>query len=777
MSQSFQTEKLGKSPSQVEELDLEKLLFILRKSLVWIGLIFVVLLVGAYLMFVRWSKPLYESESILKLDFESEANTLGLGSEMSGLKLNELSGEIELLKSNLFFSKVVDEVGMDVSYFFYGNFLEDERYTNSPFVVSYKIKNEGFFDKPIDLTIEDANNFLLSYTYGTEVYRIQRRFGEPIETPNFNFLIEKSTYFKNDDRGRYYFMINSRQGLLRYFQSRVEVQPVNFNAKTIRISLSDHNKYKARDLVQAIDTLYLEYTKAVKNQAIEQKISFLQNQIESTQSKLEDFENYFETFTITNKTTNLERDIAKTIVQLDLLDSQRFRLKNQLSDLSVLSNQINSENTRVLPQIGVTSWPETIKRKLEEYQTLKIERQRKLGSYSANTYVIKQVDQQIELLEEELSKILADYKVDLKDMLAEVNRRRAYLEGSFVELPSMGTEFNKNRRLYQLQEEFLLALRKSKMELEITRAGTVTKSVILSPASIPSVPIKPKPFMIYGVAFSAALALSIVFVLIRYLLHNNITSLRELERLVNVPILGSIPEYQSEKLKVTKMIIQPNSKSAISEALRTIRTNMEFFNGAKGSHIVTVTSTVSGEGKTFIGVNLAAVIAFSNQKVCVVDLDMRKPKVHLAFDDSESPAGVSTYLIGKDKIKDCIKKSPIDHLDYIPAGPIPPNPSELILNERYKEMLDHLSKQYDLVVLDTPPVGLVTDAVLSMKNSDIQFYVLRSDYSKRAYLKTLETLQKMNNFTNLGVIFNSVKNSGSHGYGYGYGYYEDSDKS
>ena len=325
----------------------------------------------------------------------------------------------------------------------------------------------------------------------------------------------------------------------------------------------------------------------------------------------------------------------------------------------------------------------------------------------------------------------------------------------------------------------MLALRKSKMELEITRAGTVTNYVILSPASLPQGPIKPEKLLIYGVALSFSLVFSFVFLLVRYLLNNKITSLRELEKLIQVPILGAVPKYNKEKIPLTKLVIKPSSKSAISESLRTIRTNMEFLNGTKESHIITITSTISGEGKTFIAVNMGAIIAFSKQKVCIVDLDMRKPKVHLAFGDEAAVHGVSTLLIGKSSLDECIRHSQIDNLDYIPAGPNPPNPSELILHDEYKTLLKDLRKKYDMVILDTPPVGLVTDAVLSMKNSDIQIYVVRSDYSKRSFTKSIENLNRLNQFPNLTVIFNSLKSSNSgyghgYGYGYGYGYYEDS---
>lgn len=768
----------------INSFDLEKFLFILQKSVLWCLLFLMVTISSAYL-YIRYTKPLYESESVLKLDFQSEAKTLGLAN-METIDLSELSGEIEILKSKLFFSQVVDAVGMDVSYFYYGRYLVDERYRNNPFVVSYLIKNPAFYDKPIDLQVEDSNVFSLEYTWGGEELKSTHTFGEDIQTEHFNFRIDKTDQFNFPEvEGKYYFIVNSQDALIRYFQNNVEVRPENFNARTIRIAIADYNKSKARDLITAIDTIYLEYTREAKNKTIEQKIKFLNAQIEETETKLEDFEDYFESFTIENRTVNLQSDLAKTIEQLDYLDSARFNLRMRLSDAEILQKQLEAEESLLVNPSLYNRLPGSLRDRVLEYEKIVNERSVKLSSYNENTYVIQQLDKRMSVIETDLLQSFQDYVENLREQVRRLQSRRNALESNFVELPSMGTEYNKNRRFYALQEEFLLSLRQSKMELEITRAGTVTNFVVLSPASLPSIPIKPQPLMIYGIGIVSGFVVSFGFILFRYLFHNKISGIRELERLISVPVLGSVPEYKAEKLSLTKLVIKPSSKSALSESLRTIRTNMDFINGKNTTKVITITSTISGEGKTFVAVNLGAIIAFSNQKVCVVDLDMRKPKVHSAFGDDVAVDGMSTLLIGKSKFNETVRHSSIENLDYIPAGPNPPNPSELILNEEYDRILARLKEEYDVVILDTPPVGLVTDAVLSMRKSDLQLYVVRADYSKRSFVKSIDGLKNVNRFKNLSVIFNSLKPSGrggygyghGHGYGYGYGYYDETKKS
>jgi capsular exopolysaccharide synthesis family protein len=202
---------------------------------------------------------------------------------------------------------------------------------------------------------------------------------------------------------------------------------------------------------------------------------------------------------------------------------------------------------------------------------------------------------------------------------------------------------------------------------------------------------------------------------------------------------------------------------------------MEFLMPSKKKkRIITVTSTVSGEGKTFVSLNLAGVIALSDTKVVILDLDMRKPKIHMAFDE-ENHAGISTILIGKHKLQDCIRRTTISTLDYIGAGPTPPNPSELILRPELDVLLKELHLYYDVIVIDTPPVGLVTDGILVMKKADLPIYVVRADYSKRYFVKNVNKLVKNNSFSKLSIILNGFKHLSQYGYGYDYSYYQGYD--
>jgi len=763
----------------LDSFDLERFWYVFKRSRFWlIG--FVLLSTTSAYLYVRYTKPVYKSSSVVKLSFESEASTLGLSDVMNTQERNEISGEIELIKSRLFLTRVVEAADLNVSYHIYGRYLTDERYKNSPFILSYKILNPDFFDKPFDLILLEDDSFRLEYLHRDSKVSKRYRYGEEIKTPNFNFLIQKTKFFSEDLlTSKFYFTVNSEKRLVDYLQQSLEVIPENFNAKTIKISLSDYKANKARDLVHLVDSLYLNYTKEVKNQAIEQKIIFLDNQISQTEQKLSGYEDYFEKFTIENRTTDLGQDLNRTIFQLSALDSQRFNLKSRVSDLQLIDEKVKEKGPIVINPFIQELLPSSLLQALTEYSQVQQERELKLGTYNETSYIVQQLDIRLEKSESILDQLISSYLATLEERLEEINRRRESLESNLSQLPSMGTEYSKNRRFYALQEEFMLSLQTSKMELELTRAGTVTKNVILSAASLPSAPIKPQRLLIIAAGFMVGMVFSVVFLLVSYLMHNKVAGIRELERIIKVPLLGGVPDYRKTKLEHTSLVVYKDTNSSISEALRTIRTNMDFLGNGKEAKVISITSTVSGEGKTFVAVNLGGIMAMSGKKVCVVDVDMRKPKVHIAFNESNREEGTSTIIAGKKKVNDAIIESKkIQNLYFIPSGPTPPNPSELLLQKEFDNLIDKLRKEFDTVIIDTPPVGLVTDGRLVMKKSDLQLYIIRADYSRRGFAKVVNDLKASNQYSNIASILNSIDNTPVYGYsyGYGYGYYAEESK-
>jgi capsular exopolysaccharide synthesis family protein len=235
--------------------------------------------------------------------------------------------------------------------------------------------------------------------------------------------------------------------------------------------------------------------------------------------------------------------------------------------------------------------------------------------------------------------------------------------------------------------------------------------------------------------------------------------------------LGSVPLYR-RKMKYSQVVVTESSKSRMAEAIRSIRANMSFIN--KDARVIAISSSVSGEGKTFVALNLAGMIAVSGKRTLVIDLDMRKPKVHHGF-SAENLVGMSNLLSRNSSYEDVVQHSLLPGLDFITAGPIPPNPSELILSKEFEEFLEDMKSRYDIVMIDNPPVGIVSDGIQILANADIPIYVFKSNYSKRVFVNRVEELFSVQKLKSLNIILNGIETKKSiysyaYGYGYGYGY-------
>ncbi len=770
--------------SDSPDFDLNKLFSILKSSLPYIIAILLISNLAAYLV-VRYTKPLYESSSQLQLDIESQGEVFGFAApeiEGSARNINSMSEEIELIKSRLFLEKATDVLDLDVSYYTQGNILDDEKFRTSPFKVKYLVKSNEAFGRKFYLKFSSNKNYTLTYNQGEDEQSFEGKLNQTLELPFLSLQVTSD----NDSRSSlpndpHYFIIHSTENQINYLRDNLAVTVLKPEAKTIQLSFSDFNAYKARTIVDGLSNLYLAYTQEEKSQANNKRIQYLNDQIDTTQAKLENYEAYFEDFTINNRSTDLGSDLNKAILLLTEVDSQRTQLRNRLGDLNTLSNRIQEDETYYAlsllsgnDEFITTDIPELVK----ELNELTGEAEVLEQSQNKNTYAVQLKQTQIKVLKEDILKSLNSLIKETQSELLSLGNRYRELQSTFVQLPAKNTEYGKSRRNYDQLLGFLLTLQEKKIEFEIANAGTTTDFKILSSASMPASPISPNKWIIQAIGMALGLVLSLVFIGARYTLDNKITAVSDIENQTSVPVLGAAPQAR-KKFETARMIIDNNPKSAFSEALRAVRTNMEFMGARQNNQILSITSTVSGEGKTFVTVNLAGIIALSKKKVVVLDLDMRKPKVHLAFEGENSTHGTSTILIGKHSLEECIRKTSISTLDYIPAGPTPPNPSELVMNSDFDKLLAELKKRYDVILMDTPPVGLVTDGILIMKKADLPIYVFRAGYSHKNYVKNLNRLSTVNKFTNLAAILNGVgkhRGYGAYGYGYGYGggYYQES---
>jgi tyrosine-protein kinase Etk/Wzc len=746
-----------------EGIDLNKLKIAFLTHWMLLLAILAVVNMGAYLA-IRYSKNLYESTSVLKLDVNEQATDFGIKSSIvDDQNVNLIAGEIEIIQSRLFLTRVLDSAGLEVSYYSVGRVLDDELYQTRPFKLSYKARNENFLNSRINFETTEGDQFVLNFTNGSG--NVTAHYDEWIKLDGIDLKLEKNDQFIQGDEVGYYFIINTKEALLGYLLSRLTAEPLNYNANTIQISFKDNNPFKAKAILNKVDTNYLQFSNEQKSLATRRKIEWITNELSAIEGKMQNYETYFENFTLQNKTHNLEADLEKTVAAINLIDSQRYDLNQRLIEVDNFIEDI-AQGKFYLSLSQRTIMSPALATSVDRLEKLYIDQEKLKLSYNENTFAYREKERERDMLTDKVKNQLTMLKTDYQKRFKQLNQNKARLEQEFSNLPDKSTKFSKNLRYYKLYEQFYLSLMQSKSEFEIAEAGTIPDFKILSPATMPSQPLSPNKMMIAGIGLVVSLVLVLFLLGIFYLLNDRITTLTDIEKNLTTPVLGIVPA--SKNLDKTKLHIINHPRSMVSESIRTLRTNLDFFNIHSSKKVITVSSTVSGEGKSFIAMNLGGVIALSNKRVILVDLDMRKPKDNLAGQTFDKGVGVSTVLINRNKWQDCIVKTTLDSFDYLPSGPHPPNPSELLMNPEFDHLLGELKKNYDYVILDTPPVGLVTDGIMAMKHSDISIYIFRANYSKKDFLFNLQRIININKFSNITTLLNALPNQGEQSYGYGY---------
>jgi len=388
----------------------------------------------------------------------------------------------------------------------------------------------------------------------------------------------------------------------------------------------------------------------------------------------------------------------------------------------------------------------------------------KSNTAAANPVLISVQDQIADIKPRVLESIRNQIKsteAGINDIKNTSNRYASILQG----LPNKEKELLSISRQQSIKNSIYTFLLQKREETALSYSSTVADSRVIDVAETGGSPVSPKRMMILGLGFAIAMVLGIAFVEIREMLNRNVMFRSEIEKLTRVPILGEIAFDQSQ----SSLVIAEGKRSFIAEQFRQLRTSLGYLGINSRKKKIMITSSISGEGKSFITANLGVSLALIGKKVVILELDLRKPKLSDAFNVSRSK-GISNYFIGDMEAEEIIKSTETANLFIIPSGPVPPNPSELILNGRMLELLAYLETHFDYIIIDTAPINPVTDAFIISPMCDATLFVIRHGYTPRIQLQKLDDQNKIRELKNMAIIFNGVKNRGYGNYGYGYGY-------
>lgn len=784
-------------PQLNDELDFKLLLHIVIKRLKIILPIFLIFFIISFL-YLRYTQPIYQANAVIQLNNENQANKV-LSPSNSYYYKDDLSEKLEQLKSTKFLKRALNKLPLEISYFVEGNVLNNEIYINSPFLVDADVINNSLYGKKIFVDCSTQGVFSISYSLNGQNYNHDLKADSKYSIEGMDISLSYNKNLVKDNKinasqlkDTYFFMINNPDNIHNIYIPNIRIGILSEVSNTVKIMVEDRNARRASDIANAIAEEYQVYDVEKKAESDNSVLDFIDQQLELVYENLFDSERDLDSFRRVNNidTTNL-RPLPTIYSQITKYEDAVINLEFEEMLLSRFEKDLAKEDIDTYELFAIISGSEfqgSISALLISLQESLIQKEKLLYNVTESSGQIESINYQIKVQKRLLFDAIVSFKQNVSKRKAEMQKKLNQYEASANpgEKGYNAMEYTRLERLYSINEQFYNQLIEKKTEYAIRKAGYVSQNVILETAITPSSPIYPNKKILFIGAILAAFIISIIIIVVSYLFYNNVTSINDIKRYTDISILGIVPKYNLT-VPMSQLIVDKKPKSLIAESLRLIRANLQFIDSSEGPKILSITSTISLEGKTFIAINLSGIIAFSNKKVLLVDFDMRKPKIHYGF-GVDNKKGTSTILSGRDSIEDCINHSAIGNLDFITAGPVPPNPSELILSKRMDEVMEEMKKKYDYVVIDNPPIGLVADAMRTLQIADYPIYIMKANHSKRMFIQNVERLYSESNIKKISCILNAVDhtissyassyNRYSFGYGYSqaYGGYYDSDE-
>jgi len=758
-------------------VDVRILRTVFKKSIFWlIGIVLLGLLFG--FLYLRFTKPIYESKAIIQRTQKDEGQRILKFDDID--QESNLSADVELLRSPFLFEKVLKNLNLKVSYFSEGEVLTEEKFTLTPYHVTFlELKDSALINTPIFLR-KKAEKFELSYWKAGIEKRFEVYDNATVDNADFKLVfkidnLENLNADLTDDK--LYFRINNYKLLTESLISNLVVRQLSYEAKTIELLFRSSNHLLAQELVQELINTFIEYDQEKKSKSSENILKFIDEQLDTVYSNLKYSEDDLQTFTTSSKSNNPELFKQNILSQVEELRQQMLTADIESDLIAGLNEGVNLKDRaslyQLIPTLVGTRFQGLLQGQLDKLYKLLETKEDASYQVTSESQMLKNLNTNIDTQVDNIAQTLNAIKNQVSSRKERLKKRLQLLESKLYGVPAKEMELAGLRRKFNLNEKYYSLLIEKRTEYEISKAGyTVDNSILQSPTS-PAL-VSPNPRLIYVSAIFLSLLLCFIFVSIRYLTFNVVHNEDELRRLLpsKVGFLGSVPAVKMEADN-SQLMVHLKPKSALAENYRHIRSNMQFILDKEEANVIAISSSISGEGKTFVSLNLAGIYTMASKKVIILDLDLRKPKIHLGL-KVENKEGMSAILSGTSKWRDCLQKSDLtENLDFITAGVIPPNPSELILNGVLDSLISELRENYDIIIIDNPPVGLVSDGFNVMNNSDCPIYVVRANYTKRALMQQLNKLVHENKLKELYVIFNDLEvNVNNYGYGYS-GYYSD----
>lgn len=686
---------------------------------------------------------------------------------------------------------VVDKLQYYIDYYVQGKYNLIDAYGSVPFYVSIDKSKGQLANKLIaikfltpnvyEIRIPFENNSASVITYSNNTYsnvavpakEDVRRFkvGEKVSLPFLNWTLQI-----NDNAGfytgnEYFVQFNDFDGTVSRYKG-VSVNSDEKGGSILTLGMQGSNKARMVEYLNSTVKMLIKIQLDGKNQFANNTIRFIDSTLITMESQLKQTGNELKSFRKDKNIYEIKAGGEKVSDKIMDFDVEKDQVTRKIAYYNSLKSYLNNsvDYSRLpAPSVAGIEDPNVV---MNVSKLIALSTQRSEMAYAVKSdKIFKDFDNQMQAVKNVLLENIASAKGSLLTDLALVNAKLGQAESTVKRLPEEQQELLKIQRKYDLSDNIYTEFLKKRNEAEIVKASNLSDIHFIDPAKdIGGGLIGPKTSVNYVLALFLGILIPLFFVFAIVFVNNSIQNTDDITKLTQIPLIGVVGFNKNS----VNLAVFDKPKSALSEAFRSIRSSLQFLykkQNVSGSKTLMITSSISGEGKTFCSINIATVFALSEKKTVIVGLDLRKPRLADEF-GLVNQVGVVNYLIKQNSLDEITNATQIANLDVILSGPIPPNPSELILSDVMKELMLELKQKYDYIILDTPPVGLVSDVLELTQFADVTLYIVRQNYTKKEMITLLNTRIKRGELNNASIVLNGYENKAKYGtaYGYGYGY-------
>ena len=766
-SQSTPYNNSGASPSLSgnKELDLKYFFFLFLRNWYWLVLGLMIGYSIAWLK-LRYATNIYQVGGSILLENNAKSSiSEEIITEKLGLQQeSNVDDQIQVLKSTTLMRRVVDSLNLNITYYTVGRVKTSEMYSpNCPLILisaepqalAYGTSLRVRALNDYDFILVKGENDTLTCHYDTpfvqnQIQYILSRRAEAV--PGTEFLIR----------------LNYPEGTAAEYSGKLVIQPVP-GANVLNLSMRDPVAEKCMDVFYTLVSEFDRSQIEIKNESGRKTLEFIDERLGFITKELYDVERDVEGYKRSRDLpVAIESKATEYLNKVSTADEQLMELDLRLSMLNAIEKQLNDPNGRyrALPLSSELLASSAASEIIKLHNELVRERNELVVTASPSNPAVKSLDKKLEELRAPMMDNFVVIRREINERRSRVAQRLAPINRKIDAIPTYERELLQILRQQQIKEQLFLFLLQKREETALSVAAQVSNTRILNPPVGQGLvsPDRRRTFTLY--LFMGFLIPGIIAFLFDYF-NNRVYDESDIRRHTNAPFLGGIMQSLGGK----SIVVNRSSRSAIAEMFRMLRTNLQYLAKGENKKVILVSSSVSGEGKSFITINLGISISLSGQKTLLLGLDIRKPKLSRYLTGKQAERGVTNFLVGQASLDELIQPLP-DHplVDYLDCGPIPPNPAELLMSDATRDLFIELRNRYQYIIVDTAPIGLVTDALLLNQHIDQTIIVTRFGMSRTPFLRMIQDIYSNKKLPQVGVVLNGLKTRAGYGYGYGYGY-------